>query len=99
MKTLLSICFLLLSSGSAFSADGPPPVFLNHFYIALDEATYQALRQSPEIAAFAGIEERHTVAGSRSWSGFYVYGRQTYMEFFVADTGSLQRISTAMLQT
>ena len=86
MKLLLSICFLLLSPGSAFSADGPPPVFLSHFYIALDQATYDVLRKSSEIAALAGIEERHTVAGSRSWSGFYVYGRQTYMEFFAADT-------------
>jgi hypothetical protein len=84
MKSLLSI-FLLLLCASAFSADGSPPVFLSHFYIALDQATYDAMRKSPEIAALAGIEERHTVAGSSSWSGFYVYGRQTYMEFFAAD--------------
>ena len=55
-------------------------------HIALDQTTYDALRKSPEIAALAGIEERQTLAGSRSWSGFYVYGRQTYTEFFAADT-------------
>ena len=86
MKALLATFSLLLSSAPSFSADGTPPVFLNHFYIAVDQLTYDALRKSPEIAALAGIEERHTVAGSRSWSGFYVYGRQTYMEFFAADT-------------
>jgi hypothetical protein len=85
MKPLLLIVSLLLSCAPAFSADGTPPVFLSHFYVAVDQATYEALRKSPEIAALAGIEERHTVAGSRNWSGFYVYGRQTYMEFFAAD--------------
>jgi hypothetical protein len=85
MKPLLLIVSLLLSCAPAFSADGTPPVLLSHFYVAVDQATYEALRKSPEIAALAGIEERHTVAGSRNWSGFYVYGRQTYMEFFAAD--------------
>ncbi len=86
MNPLLSICFLFLSCAPAFSADGTPPVFLSHFYVAVDQSTYDALRKSPEIVELAGIEERHTVAGSRDWSGFYVYGRQTYMEFFEADT-------------
>jgi hypothetical protein len=84
MKPLLSIV-LLLSCASAFSADRTPSVFLSHFYVAVDRSTYDALQRSPEIAALAGIEERHTVAGSRNWSGFYVYGRQTYIEFFAAD--------------
>ncbi|HEY2782817.1 MAG TPA: DUF5829 family protein, partial [Steroidobacteraceae bacterium] len=85
MKPLLSI-FLLLLSASAFSAGGRPRVYLSHFYIALDQATYDALLKSPDIAALAGTEERRTVAGPSNWSGFYVYGRQTYMEFFAADT-------------
>jgi hypothetical protein len=85
MKRLVSIV-LLMSCASAFAADERAPVFLNHFYIAVDHATYDALQKSPDIAALAGIEERRTVAGSRNWSGFYVYGRQTYMEFFAADT-------------
>jgi hypothetical protein len=84
MTPLLPI-FLLLFSASAFPSDASPPVFLSHFYISLDRATYDALRNSPGITALAGIEEKHTVAGSENWSGFYVYGRQTYMEFFVAD--------------
>lgn len=81
-----SICFLPLAFGSAFAADRPPPVFLSHFNVVVDRATYDELRESPAIAALAGIEERHTVAGNDSWSGFYVYGRQTYMEFFASDT-------------
>jgi hypothetical protein len=39
MKPLLLMSCLLLSWASAFSADGPPPVFLSHIWIALDQAT------------------------------------------------------------
>lgn len=85
MKWLLSISVLLLWSVPAFSADHVPSVFLGHFSIALDQSTYEALRSSPEIAALAAVEERHTITGDESWTGFYVYGRQTYMEFFAAD--------------
>jgi hypothetical protein len=85
MKPLLSL-YLLLLYAPAFSADESPPVFISHFYTSLDQATYDTLRKSPEIAALARTEERHTVAGTRNWSGFYIYGRQTYMEFFAADT-------------
>jgi hypothetical protein len=84
MKPLLSICFLLLSCASAFSADGPPPVFLSHFWIALDQATYDALRSSSQVAALGAVREQKVVAGSENWSGFYWTARQTYMEFFGA---------------
>jgi Family of unknown function (DUF5829) len=84
MKPLLSICFLLLSCASAFSADGPPPVFLSHFWIALDQATYDALRTSKEVAALGAVKEQKVVAGSQNWSGFYWTARQTAMEFFGA---------------
>jgi hypothetical protein len=84
VKPSLSVCFLLLSSAAAFSADGPPPVFLSHFWIALDQATYEALRTSKEVAALGAAEEQKVAAGSENWSGFYWTARQTYMEFFGA---------------
>jgi hypothetical protein len=40
---------------------------LTHFFVALDQPSYDALRKSPEIAALGSIEERHTVAGDRSY--------------------------------
>jgi hypothetical protein len=85
MKLVPSIAFLFLSASMACAAERAPTVFLTHFFIALDQATYEALRSSPEIAALAAVEERHTVAGTRTWTGFYVWGRQTYMEFFGAN--------------
>jgi hypothetical protein len=57
---------------------------MGHFYVALDEASFDALRKSPEVAALAHVVESHTVAGKDEWTGFYVQGRQTYMEFFGA---------------
>ncbi len=74
------------STGSAGpAADVLPPVFMGHFYVALDQASFDALRKSAEVAALAHVVERHTVAGKDEWTGFYVQGRQTYMEFFGAD--------------
>jgi hypothetical protein len=84
MKALLSALFLLLSCGPASAAVGPPRVFLSHVWIALDQATYDALRTSKQVAALGAVKEQKVVAGSENWSGFYWTGRQTYMEFFGA---------------
>jgi hypothetical protein len=84
MKPLWSLCLLLLSSTTACSADTPPPVFLSHFWIALDQATYDALRTSKELVALGAVKEQKIAAGSEHWSGFYWTARQTYMEFFGA---------------
>jgi hypothetical protein len=86
VKLLLSILLLILPWASAHSDGRVPPVFLTHFYVALDQASYDALRTSREVAALAAVVERHTVAGSAKWTGFYVRGRETYMEFFGAET-------------
>jgi hypothetical protein len=84
MKPISTILLLLLPISAIFAADALPPVFMGHFYVALDQASFDALRKSPEVAALAHVVERHTVAGKDEWTGFYVQGRQTYMEFFGA---------------
>lgn len=83
-KPMLLLPCLLLSCASAFSANGTPPVFLSHFFIALDQATYDALRTSKQVAVLGAVKEQKVVAGSQTWSGFYWTARQTYMEFFGA---------------
>lgn len=85
MKPILPILLSLLVSGPLFAAGALPPVFMGHFYVALDQASFDALRKSPQVAALAHVVERHTVAGKDQWTGFYVQGRQTYMEFFGAE--------------
>jgi Family of unknown function (DUF5829) len=87
MRFKVSLLLVLLPITSAHSTHSVP-VFLTHFYVALDQATYDAMLKSPEIAALAAVEEKHVTAGGESWTGFYVTGRQTYMEFFTA--GALQ---------
>jgi hypothetical protein len=82
MKLIGWVSFLLLACFPAMSAGQAPPVFLSHFYVTLDQATYDALKASPQLRALASIEERRTVAGKESWSGLYLHGRQTYLEFF-----------------
>lgn len=84
MKLICTVLLSVLPIARIFASDALPPVFMGHFYVALDQASFDALRKSPEIAALAHVVERHTVAGKDEWTGFYVQGRQTYMEFFGA---------------
>lgn len=69
----------------AVAADKLPSVYFWHFLLVLDHSSYQALKDSPEIAALAGTEFRHTQTNNNSYSGFYLYGRKTFMEFFEED--------------
>lgn len=60
-----------------------PPVFLNHFYLVIDSATYKDIAQSAFLhSEFAVTEQRTTVRTDRSYTGLYFYGTNTYFEFF-----------------
>lgn len=60
-----------------------PPVFLNHFYVVIDSATYKDIEQSPFLRKeFAANETRTTVRTDMSYTGLYFYGTNTYFEFF-----------------
>ena len=59
-----------------------PQVFLSHLFVVLDQNTYDALMQTSDVAALAAVEQKSVVAESSSWTGFYIRGRQTYIEFF-----------------
>lgn len=85
MKWLVSILLAFSSPQALHASERVPAVFLSHFFVILDQPTYDALRKSPEFAALASVEESRIESGTRSWSGFYVRGRQTYMEFFGGD--------------
>lgn len=55
---------------------------LNHFYFVPDEATYRAIAGSEFLRRqFAAAEERTTVRGDSTYTGFYLYGDNTYFEF------------------
>ena len=84
MKRIYTILLSLLPMSPIIAADALPPVFMGHFYVALDQTSFDALRKAPQVESLAHAVERHTVAGKDEWTGFYVQGRQTYMEFFGA---------------
>ncbi|HEU4714545.1 MAG TPA: DUF5829 family protein [Pyrinomonadaceae bacterium] len=70
-----------------------PPVFLNHFYLVIDSATYKDIEQSAFLRnELAVTEQRTTVRTDRSYTGLYFYGTNTYFEFFdVANATPRQR--------
>lgn len=76
---------LILTTAELISArDDMPKVYLNHFFIDIDSATYKAIKESDFIKnEFAVFEERTTVANNDEfWTGVYLYGEETYFEFF-----------------
>lgn len=59
------------------------PVFLNHFFVTLDKATFQAVKSQDWLrTALAPFEERTTKRNDTAYTGIYFYGRSTYFEFF-----------------
>ena len=58
-------------------------MFLNHFYLVVNKKLYQELVTSFFLRnIFAICEERTTINKSMKWKGFYIYGKNTYFEFF-----------------
>lgn len=63
----------------------PAPLFLNHVYWVVDRATYEALKAEPFLRELAVVEERTTVRADASYTGLYLYGKRTYLEFLAED--------------
>ena len=59
-------------------------VFINHLYLYLNSSTYSDISNSDFLKEqFAYVETRTTHADSNSsWTGTYIYGQNTYIEFF-----------------
>jgi len=86
---LISAIFILsglLITGNTVSAKDNtiPKVYLNHFFLIVDSSTYKDIVKSGFIKNdFAHFEERATVVNNgESYTGAYVYGENTYFEFF-----------------
>lgn len=68
-------------------------VFLNHFYVVVDSATYKDIEQSSFLRGeFAVTEQRTTVRTDRSYTGLYFYGTNTYFEFFDVSSDSSRQV-------
>ena len=82
---LIVISIFLLGSASArhTSMKLPFSVYLNHFFITVDSATYKELESDNFLRGqLAASEQRTTVRTDRTYTGLYFYGTNTYFEFF-----------------
>ncbi|MGE0440360.1 MAG: DUF5829 family protein [Gemmatimonadales bacterium] len=75
---------LMLSSGIADAQSGAR-LGVNHVYGYLDSTSYDALAASAFVRDTLGTVRQATVSDARSsWSGLYLFGRTTYLEFYRA---------------
>lgn len=81
---VLLICACTTSSPRAAAV--PPQIAeLNHLFATVDPITAEAIRTSEFLRRFAHIEVRTTTGTRSSWTGRYLYGRRTYIEFFAPE--------------
>lgn len=57
-------------------------LFYNHAYGVLDRETADAIEHSDYLRKFANFEVRDTTGADGTWTGRYLYGRETYFELF-----------------
>jgi hypothetical protein len=82
-RTALHLFIPILLSQSAYAQDKPPEIYLNHLFVVLDSATYTNLFDSPFISEKLGMIDTSSVTTTEeSWSGKYLYGMNSYFEFF-----------------
>jgi hypothetical protein len=75
----------------------PVPLLLNHLYVVPDRETFDAIAGSAFLReSFAVFEERTTVRADMSYSGLYLYGRNTYFEFLPPGAAGLPEGSTGI---
>lgn len=68
-----------------------PPVYFNHITIFLSPAAYEALHHSPFLQnEFSAFHERTVQRDGGKWSytGIFITGQHTYLEFFQAGEGA-----------
>ncbi|MFI5170206.1 MAG: DUF5829 family protein [Vicinamibacterales bacterium] len=83
MAAVLVLTCAVAGSDMTSADDRGPAVTLNHFYVVVDAATYEAARRSSFLTReFAPFEARTTVRNDTSYTGVYWYGRRTYFELF-----------------
>jgi len=85
----IGLLLLLILSGRLLSAQvALPPIYFSHVTMWVDPVTYQAVRDSDFLRNhFSAFETRTTETEHRivpTYTGTYLYGKRTYIEFIVA---------------
>jgi hypothetical protein len=73
--------------GGASAEKREPLLYFNHAYAVVDRETADAIEDSDYLREFANFEVRTTTGADKTWTGRYLYGRETYLELF--GTGDL----------
>lgn len=90
VQTVIFWCGLI-TTASAQVAASDPLLFLNHFFVVVDETTYQDIQDSAFLKdTFAVTQSRTTTRNDAEYSGFYVYGENTYFEILTKSLNSWQ---------
>lgn len=76
-----------VGAGTALAEQSQSPsdaqlLFYNHAYSVVDKETADAVEHSAYLREFANFEVRTTTGGGMTWTGRYLYGRETYLELF-----------------
>ena len=81
---LLVLATLLLWFGCTHPTDRERSALPSHISFSVDDATFAELRESGFLLNdFAGTSVKTlTVDSGLSWTGVYLYGRNTYLEFY-----------------
>jgi len=86
-----SLSLGLVTVASAQLATSNPQLFLNHFFIVVDEDTFEDIQSNDYLKdTFAVTESRTTTRNDAEYSGFYVYGENTYFEVLTKSESSWQ---------
>jgi hypothetical protein len=88
MKLSNYILGCVLLQAAATSAQQLPPVFLNHVPMFFDQATLDDLANSAFLRDFSAFGKATTQRDGGKWSytGAYVLGKETYVEFLPVGT-------------
>jgi hypothetical protein len=73
---------LMMASPVSSAVQKPQIAELNHVFATVDPQTAEVIRKSEFLRRFANVEIRTTTGTRSTWTGRYLYGKQTYIEFF-----------------
>jgi hypothetical protein len=84
MRKIISCFFIsFLMHQSLYAQNKLPEISLNHIYVVLDSMTYNHLFDSSFIEQKIGNVKAASVTTTEdSWSGKYLFGKNSYFEFF-----------------
>jgi hypothetical protein len=88
MKRIGLLLILILFSRLLPGQAALPPIYFSHVTLWVDPATYQAVRESDFLRNHFSAFETRTTETEHSvvpaYTGTYLYGKRTYIEFIVA---------------